>query len=71
MPRIAEIKEIDGEMWVRVGTPQDFPSGIAIWTPDEQIHNRDVALEDAARLADDDPYIAEAIRELKRVRKGH
>lgn len=35
MPRIAELREIDGEIWCRVGTPNDFPSGIALWTPDE------------------------------------
>ncbi len=35
MPRIAELREINGEVWCRVGHPDDFPSGIAIWTPDE------------------------------------
>jgi hypothetical protein len=41
---------------------------VALWTPDEQVKNRDEALEDAARLADDHPEVAEAIREFKRVR---
>lgn len=36
MPKIAEIKEIDGEIWVRVGKPGEFKNGIAIWTPEEQ-----------------------------------
>jgi len=35
MPQIAQIKEIDGEVWVRVGVPGDFPSGITLWTPEE------------------------------------
>jgi len=35
MPKIAELREIDGEMWCRVGVHGDFPSGIALWTPDE------------------------------------
>ncbi len=36
MPKILELKEIDLELWVRIGTVDDFPSGIALWTPDEQ-----------------------------------
>lgn len=35
MPRILDLKEIDGAVWARVGEPGDFPSGIALWTPDE------------------------------------
>lgn len=35
MPRIAELREIDGEIWCRVGVPGNFPSGIGLWTPDE------------------------------------
>ena len=35
MPEIAEIREIDGAIWVRVGVPGDFPSGVVLWTPDE------------------------------------
>lgn len=35
MPQIAQIKEIDGEVWVRVGVPGDFLSGITLWTPEE------------------------------------
>lgn len=34
MPRIAEIKELDGAVWVRVDLAID-PSGIGIYTPDE------------------------------------
>ncbi len=66
MPQILEMKVIDDEVWTRLGKPGDFPSGVALWTPDEQTKNRDEALEDAARLADDHPEVAEAIRELKR-----
>lgn len=36
MPQIAEIKEIDGEVWVRIGKLENHESGIAIWTPKEQ-----------------------------------
>ncbi|KKK83372.1 hypothetical protein LCGC14_2794050 [marine sediment metagenome] len=36
MPKILELKEIDCELWARIGTVGDFPSGIALWTPDEQ-----------------------------------
>lgn len=35
MPKIAEIKEIDGDVWVRIGKPGEFESGIAIYTPEE------------------------------------
>lgn len=69
MPKILELKEIDSALWVRLGSPGDFPSGVALWTPDEQRHARNEALEDAARLADDAPEIAEAIRESKHIRK--
>lgn len=36
MPKTAETREIDGEVWVRVGVPGEFPSAITIWTPEEQ-----------------------------------
>ena len=35
MPKIAEIKEINGEVWVRVGKVGDFPSGVSIMSPEE------------------------------------
>lgn len=35
MPRILEIREIDGDCWVRVGKPPEFESGCSIWTPKE------------------------------------
>ena len=35
MPKIAEIKEIDGAVWVRVGIAGEFPSGLAIMSPEE------------------------------------
>ncbi len=35
MPKIAEIKEIDGEVWVRVGVAGEFASGLAIMSPEE------------------------------------
>ena len=36
MPQIAEIREIDGEIWCRVGKPSEFPGGIMLWTPEER-----------------------------------
>ena len=54
MPEILELKEIDGEIWARVGNPPDFPSGVALWTPDEQARERKLAARDAIK----------AIREL-------
>lgn len=35
MPKAMELKEIDGELWARVGKPGEFPSGVAMWTPEE------------------------------------
>ncbi len=69
MPKILELKEIDFSLWARLGGPGDFPSGVALWTPDEQVKNRNDALEDAAQLADETPPwvdIAPLIRGLKR-----
>lgn len=36
MPQIAEIKEIEGEIWVRIGKMENHESGIAIWAPKER-----------------------------------
>ncbi len=36
MPKIAEIKEIDGEVWVCIGKLEDHESGVALWSPTEQ-----------------------------------
>ena len=47
MPQILELKEINGEIWARIGKPPDFPSGVALWTPDEQAHIRKLAARDA------------------------
>lgn len=35
MPKIAEIREIDGEVWVRIGKAGEFENGITLWTPEE------------------------------------
>lgn len=40
MPRILEMKEIDGELWCRIGTPGEFDSGVALYTPDEYKKDR-------------------------------
>ncbi len=54
MPKILEIKEIDFAVWVRVGeSPPDFPSGVALWTPEEQAENRNNALDEAAKACED------------------
>lgn len=45
MPRIAQIKRIDGEIWVRVDMTDPSISSITLWTADEiQWHDRNVAL---------------------------
>ena len=51
MPKILEIKEIDGDIWCRVGTPGDFESGITLWTPDEQREKFHEGLKWAAEIA--------------------
>jgi len=51
MPKILEMKEIDGEVWVRVGKPPDFPSGVALWTPDEQSRLKRLSWNDAIEAA--------------------
>lgn len=35
MLKIVEIKEIEGEIWVRVGKAGEFPNGLAIMSPEE------------------------------------
>lgn len=35
MPKIAEIREIDGDVWVRVGKAGEFLSGLSIMSPQE------------------------------------
>ncbi len=51
MPKILEIKEIDGDIWCRVGTPGDFESGITLWTPDEQRKKYHEGLKRGAEIA--------------------
>ncbi len=46
MPKILELKVIDSELWVRIGEVGDFPSGIALWTPDEQQQVKKLATRD-------------------------
>lgn len=42
MPKILELKAIDGELWCRVGKLGEFESGISLWTPeDQQWHHKD------------------------------
>ena len=52
MPKILELKEIDGALWCRVGNPPDFESGITLWTPDEQLKNFQAGLKRAAETAE-------------------
>ncbi len=35
MPRILEMKDIKGELWCRVGKPQEFKSGVSLFDPEE------------------------------------
>lgn len=35
MPRILELKAIDGELWARIGAVGQFPSGVSLFTPEE------------------------------------
>ena len=66
MPQIAELKEIDGEIWCRVGKPPGFPNGIALWTPDEQkamdakarAEEREACAKIAENTADKDGHYA-------------
>lgn len=46
MPKIAEIKAIDGQIWCRVGRVGEFENGIAIMTPDEQKAKYDAGYRD-------------------------
>ncbi len=48
MPKIAELKEIGGDIWCRVRKPGEFESGIALWTPVEQAAYRKMTLLEAA-----------------------
>lgn len=65
MPKILQLKVIDGEVWAQIDMPTGGKS-VTLWTLDEQAKNRNDALEDAARLADDHPEVATAIRDSKR-----
>lgn len=46
MPKILEVKEIDNELWVRLGVPGEFESGVALWTPEEQERNYNQGFRD-------------------------
>lgn len=39
MPRILEMREIDGELWCRIGRLAASESGVALWSPAEQKKN--------------------------------
>lgn len=45
MPKIADMREIDGELWCKVPTSE--PSGVALWTPEEQEQNYQSGRNDA------------------------
>ncbi len=53
MPKIAEIREIDGEVWVRVGKAGEFPSGITLWTPEEEKKKYQDGWHDAVEAMND------------------
>ena len=64
MPKILELKEIDGNIWVMIGTPGNFLSGVALWTPDEQKQVAENERYKCAEIAEKygDTEIANAIR---------
>ena len=53
MPKISKLKEIDGEIWACVGSASSFPSGIALWTPEEQEQNYLAGMREALRNLED------------------
>ena len=51
MPRIMQIKEIDGELWARVDIDTDADvSPIHLWTDQEARDAKDAAVRDAFRM---------------------
>ena len=66
MPRIAEFREIDGEVWVKLEIASD-PSGIGIYTPDEIAAIRKDEGRACAGLMDDQ-RIALEIAEIKKAK---
>jgi hypothetical protein len=50
MPQLLEIKEIENAVWVRVGVPGEFPSGVTLWTPDEVKKFRNNTVKECVRL---------------------
>ena len=60
MPKIAEIREIDGEIWVRIGKLEDHESGVALWSPEEQARHRkthyNIGYEDATEGRPKEPW---------------
>jgi len=53
MPRLLELREINGDLWARIGKPGEFPSGVSILT-EEEINNirRDECLLVMALMTD-------------------
>lgn len=55
MPRILELKEIDGAMWARLDLDLNSASPVGLYTPEEEREirrsERNAALEEAAETA--------------------
>lgn len=51
MPIIAEVREIEGQCWVRIDVPR-MPTGIGIYDPDEIAHLEELASRDALEIAE-------------------
>lgn len=46
MPRILELKEIDGHLWAKLPTPVEMPSSVHLWTEDETKQAKISAIHD-------------------------
>ena len=66
MPKIAELKEIDGAMWARLDIEYEPGDGsVSLLTAAELKGIIKAEREQCAILADDHSHVAEAIRDMK------
>jgi hypothetical protein len=68
MPKIAEIKIVDGEVWCKVGTPGEFENGVALWTPEEQERNYRSGYNDAkAELVEGQKFEQSLVNTVRKI----